>query len=61
MSAGIIISKKTGDNIKAGDTLATLYTSTENTLDSAEEKFLSALSFCENPPEISPLIYEVLK
>ena len=61
MSAGIVIFKKTGNNIKAGDTLATLYTSTENTLDSAEEKFLSALSFCENPPEISPLIFDVLK
>ena len=61
MSAGIILSKKTGDKVKAGDTLATLYTSTESTLSSAEEKLLSALSFCENPPEISPLIYEVLK
>ena len=61
MSAGIILSQKTGDKVKAGDTLATLYTSTESTLSSAEKKLLSALSFCENPPEISPLIYEVLK
>jgi pyrimidine-nucleoside phosphorylase len=61
MSAGIILHKKTGDKICAGDALATLYTCNNASISSAEAKFLSALDFCNNPPECAPLIYKVLK
>ncbi len=61
MSAGIILQKKTGEKIKQGDVLATLYTCKEDTLSNAEKKFLSAFTFSENEPEKQPLIYEILK
>lgn len=61
MSAGIILHEKTGDRVFVGDTLATLYTSKEATLHSAEEKFLSALKFSHTPPENEPLIFKILK
>ena len=61
MTAGIILNKKTGDKIKKGDIITTLYTNSENTIKSAKEKFLSAIEFSgEKPNEIS-LIYEIVR
>ncbi len=50
-SAGIILNKKTGDFVKSGEVIATLYTNDESTLDSAERKFISAISYSETKPE----------
>ncbi len=50
-SAGIILTKKTGDFVKSGEVIATLYTNDECTLDSAERKFISAISYSETKPE----------
>lgn len=60
-SAGIIINKKTGDKIKKGDIIATLYTNNKNSLLSAKEKFLSAIEFNNEQPAEIPLIYETVK
>lgn len=61
MTAGIILNKKTGDKIKKGDIIATLYTNSENTIKSAKEKFLSAIEFSGEKPEEIPLIYEIVR
>lgn len=61
MSAGIILSKKTGDNVLKGDVIATLYSCDKNTFHSAEEKFLSALEFSQTPPNYEPLIFSIIK
>ena len=50
-SAGIVLNKKTGDFVNKGDLIATLYTNNASSLESAEKKFISALSFCETKPE----------
>ena len=50
-SAGIVLSKKTGDFVKSGDLIATLYTNDKPSLESAQKKFTSALSFSETEPE----------
>lgn len=50
-SAGIVLSKKTGDFVKLGDLIATLYTNDKPSLESAQKKFTSALSFSETEPE----------
>ena len=42
MTAGIILHKKTAEQIKTGDIIATLYTNNENSIKSAKEKFLTA-------------------
>lgn len=55
--AGIYLAKKTGDYVKKGDTLCTLYTSKKDSLKTAEEKYLSALTITEEKPEIPKLIF----
>ena len=60
-SAGIVLSKKVGERVSAGETLATLYTNREESLAEAAEHYLSALTFGETPPESQPLIYEIVR
>ena len=60
MSAGIILNKKTGDEIRVGDTIATLYTCKKETLLNAEKKFFEALSVSTEKPEIGALIYKIV-
>ena len=61
MTAGIILNKKTGDKIKKGDIIATLYTNNENSIKSAKEKLLSAIEFSNEKPDEIPLIYEIVR
>jgi pyrimidine-nucleoside phosphorylase len=61
MTAGIILNKKTGDKIKKGDVIATLYTSNKNSLKSAKEKFISTIEFSDEKPKEIPLIYEIVR
>ncbi len=61
MSAGIILSKKTGDKVNKGDVIATLYSCNENSFASSEEKFLSALEFCQTKPTEEPLVYKIIR
>lgn len=59
--AGIILNKKPGDKVCAGDTVATLYTDKENSLESARKLVLSALSFSNGEPEKQRMIYEAVR
>ena len=61
MTAGIILNKKTGDKIKKGDIIATLYTNNESSLKSAKEKFLKSLELSDIKPQEIPLIYEIVR
>lgn len=56
-TAGIVLEKKTGDFVKKGETLATLYTSKEELLEAAKQKFLEAVEFGEKKAGTQPLIY----
>lgn len=60
MSAGITLCKKTGDEVKKGDTIATLYTNKPSSLKSAEKVFLEAISVSEEKPDIKPLVYKIV-
>jgi len=57
MSAGIIIEAKTGDNVKAGDTLAVLFADDEGLFANAEKKYLSSIRFAAEPVKRNPLLY----
>ncbi len=59
-SAGIIIDKKTGDKIKKGEKIATLFTNNETSLQDAEKTYLSALTVSAEEPEEKPLIYKII-
>ena len=60
LSAGYLLKKKTGDSIKAGDTLAVLYASREDLFDAAERTLLNATTITAEAPEKRPLIFEII-
>lgn len=57
LSAGILLHKKTGDHVKKGDILATMFTSKEELFAAAEEKYESAVTIGETEITRKPLIY----
>lgn len=59
-SAGIILKKKTGDEVKKGETVAVLYANDSGKFDSAASKFNEAVSFSATPINKQPLIYSVI-
>lgn len=60
-SSGIVLNKKSGDKVAKGDIIATLYTNNENSLNTAKEKFLSAIECSNEKPIEIPLIYEIVR
>ena len=56
-SAGIIIHKKTGDQVQKGETIATLFASKENLFQDANEEYLDAITIENTKRERNPLIY----
>lgn len=58
LCAGLVLSKKTGDFVKCGDVIATLYTNNENLIQKAEEIFLSSLEFSDKEPQKTELIID---
>lgn len=59
-SAGIILHKKTGDEVKKGDALATLYTNKKESIASADSLFSEAVNISETKKEACPLIYKII-
>lgn len=59
-SAGIILSKKNGDYLKAGDVIMTLYTNRSEAIATAERMVLDAVSQSETAPEEAPLIHKII-
>lgn len=56
-SAGIVLAKKTGDSVQAGDVLATLYAANEDLLDAGEKIFTDALDIREQEAVAAPLFH----
>ena len=54
--AGILLRKKTGDRVHAGDVLAELFSSSEARCEAAEQTFRAALRFSETPPPVRPIV-----
>ena len=59
-SAGIILNKKTGDSVKRGELIATLYANDDKKFAAAEKTAIGAYTFAESPPEHKPLIYKAI-
>lgn len=55
-SAGIILSKKTGDYVKVGDKIATLYTNDKSKLPESEKRLLSSTVISNEKPAYRPII-----
>lgn len=61
-TAGIVLSKKTGDFVRRGELLATLHTTEKReALETAAEKIRAATVFSDFPPERRPLVFSVLR
>ena len=60
-AAGIYLHKKTGDFVKAGDAIATLYSEKRESFEQAEKRLLNATKFGENAPKIAPLILDIVE
>ncbi|MBO4410745.1 MAG: thymidine phosphorylase, partial [Lachnospiraceae bacterium] len=58
--AGIVLSAKTGDFVRAGQSLATLYTNHAELVTGSAVRFMNALTFSSEKPVLKPLIYEVI-
>ncbi len=58
-SAGIILNKKTGDFVKKGEKLCTLFTNKPETFEKVN--YFDAIEISENEPEKTPLVYEVIR
>lgn len=56
-TAGIIIQKKVGDYVEAGETMATMYTSKEELFAAAAKRYQDAVVIADCAPEKQPLIY----
>lgn len=59
-AAGIVISAKTGDFVKRGELLATLFSNDEGRLDGAETRYLSAVSIGAQKPAAQPMILDYI-
>ncbi len=60
-TAGIIIDKKTGDSIKCGEPIATLYSMDAARLSEGEAMYRSAITVGNSAPEQLPLIYDIIR
>ena len=60
-SAGLILNKKTGDFVAEGDVIATMYTSSEDKFNLAEEKIINATIISSEKPIQRPLILSIVK
>lgn len=60
-SAGIYLARRTGDAVKQGDVIATLYTSRAEALAPAEARLLAATVIGKDAPAASPLVLEVIE
>ncbi|OZS79347.1 pyrimidine-nucleoside phosphorylase [Tetzosporium hominis] len=59
LAVGIVLHKKVGDRVEAGEALATFYANSEDITD-AKEKFLSNITISEQAVEAPPLVYKII-
>jgi pyrimidine-nucleoside phosphorylase len=60
-AAGIILKRKTGDKIKRGEPIATLYTNDKDRLSLATKLFKSALTISNEETANEPLIFKIIR
>ena len=60
-SAGILVCKKTGDAVKKGEILATLYTNDAAAVEPAAKRYLNALTVGPKAPEKTDLIFDIIR
>lgn len=60
LSVGLVLCKKVGDYVRAGEALAMLYANDGGKAEAAEKRYLAACSITDTPPEKAPFIKAVI-
>ena len=60
-SAGIVMHKKTGDAVRAGESIATMYASDDSLLANACKNYLEAITFGETAPVVVDTILDMVE
>ena len=60
LSVGLVLQKKTGDYVRAGEPLAFLHANDEGKAREAEKRFLAACTIADTAPEKTPFIKAVI-
>ena len=60
-SAGIVLTKKTGDFVNAGEIIAKFHTSKKEIIEEAEKLYLSSIEISNEKPKVKPIIYKIIK
>lgn len=60
-SAGIVLKKKTGDYVHAGETLAVLHTNKPQSIEAAQQSLLQCYEWSDAEPREEKLIYGIVK
>lgn len=60
LSVGLVLNKKVGDYVEAGEPLAYLHANDKNKADMAKDRFLAACTIADIAPEHKPLVKEVI-
>ena len=60
-SAGIVMHKKTGDAVRAGESIATLYASDESLLANASKTYLESITFGKTAPIVVDTILDMVE
>lgn len=58
--AGVVLARKPGDKVEAGDTLAVLHTDKPEAIPNAERMILDAITFTDKEQPEAKLIYEII-
>ena len=61
LSVGIILKKKTGDQVSAGESIATLYANDEQKMKEAAERLYQSYTFSERKTEPGKLIKKIIR
>ena len=60
-AAGIVLHKKTGDNVEAGETVATLFASDKNLFAEAAEHWRAALNYSAAAPAQKAVVFDTIE
>ncbi|MCH5250138.1 MAG: pyrimidine-nucleoside phosphorylase [Lachnospiraceae bacterium] len=61
LSVGLILHKKVGDYVKAGESLATIHANDRDKLETAKRRFLNSYTICNEPVKPSELIKGIVQ
>lgn len=60
LTVGVVLKKKRGDNVEAGDVLATIHANDKDKLEQAKQRLKKAYALTDEPAEKEPLIKNII-